>query len=217
MPSNRISLAGGYLSLERTPGVIDEYALTVHLNHNQLVELFGPVMDVQSLTLEAQRAKKEAIERERIARQKIVDEQIARTIALGRTFEAATRALVEDGHTDVEAVVLVAGEMGGTQEELRRCRQFARKRDRRERDQKIFELYKAGHTNAHIADEMGLHPASVAVAIASLMGSRKEHEAKRSVPSPATLPVGETRGFGARPPQGQLLLSGPNPTAYSLP
>lgn len=168
MPSNRISLSGGYLSLERTPGVTDEYALTIHLSHTQLAELFGPVMDVQSLTLEAQRAKKEAVERERVARQKIVNEQIARTIALGRTFAAATTALVEDGHTDVEAVVLVADEMGVTQEELRRCRQFARKRDRRERDQKIFELYRAGHTNAYIASEMDLHPTSVARLIGTL-------------------------------------------------
>ncbi|MBV17509.1 MAG: hypothetical protein CMO05_08545 [Thalassospira sp.] len=41
---------------------------------------------------------------------------------------------------------------------------------------------------------------AVAVAIASRMGGRKEHEAKRSVPSPATLPVGETRGFGGKAP-----------------
>lgn len=38
------------------------------------------------------------------------------------------------------------------------------------------------------------------VAIASRKGGRKEHEAKRSVPSPATLPVGETRGFGGKAP-----------------
>ncbi len=42
---------------------------------------------------------------------------------------------------------------------------------------------------------------AVAVAIASRMGGRKEHEAKRSVPSPATLPVGETRGFGGKAPE----------------
>lgn len=175
MPSNRICLAGGYLSLERTPGVSDEYALTVHLSHTQLAELFGPVIDVQSLTLEAQRAKKEAAERERVARQKIVDEQISRTVAIGRTFDAATKALVDDGHTDIEAVVLVADEMGVTQEELRRCRQFARKRDRRDRDQKIFELYKAGHTNAYIANEMGLHRHSVA----RLIGTWKRRKAQQ--------------------------------------
>lgn len=38
------------------------------------------------------------------------------------------------------------------------------------------------------------------VAVASRKGGRKEHEAQRSVPSPATLPVGETRGFGGKAP-----------------
>ncbi len=46
---------------------------------------------------------------------------------------------------------------------------------------------------------------AVAVAIASRMGGRKEHEAKRSVPSPATLPVGETRGFGGKAPIGSVV------------
>lgn len=47
-----------------------------------------------------------------------------------------------------------------------------------------------------------------AVAIASRKGGRKEHEAKRSVPSPATLPVGETRGFGGKAPICSALSGG---------
>ena len=46
---------------------------------------------------------------------------------------------------------------------------------------------------------------AVAVAIASRMGGRKEHEAQRSVPSPATLPVGETRGVGGKAPIGSVV------------
>ncbi|MBV17508.1 MAG: hypothetical protein CMO05_08540 [Thalassospira sp.] len=173
MPSNSISLKGGFLSLERTSGVSDEYALTIHLSHTQLAELFGPVIDVKSLTLEAQRAKEKAQERAKKAREQAFDEQIARTISLGRQFENATRAYVEDGLTDIEAVALVAHEMFVTQDELRRCRQFARKHDRRERDEKIFKLYKAGKSNAAIAKKMELHPVSVARVI-SVLKRRKE-------------------------------------------
>jgi len=174
MPSNRISLKGGFLSLERTPGVADEYAMTIHLTHTQLAELFGPVIDVKSLTLEAQRSRKKAQERAEKARKQAFEDQIAKTVSLGRQFDEATRAYVEDGLTDNEAVSLVAHEMFVTQDELRRCRLFARKHDRRERDDKIFKLYKAGKSNAQIAKKFDLHPVSVA----RLIGTLKRRKAQ---------------------------------------
>ena len=168
MPSNRISLAGGFLSLERTPGVSDEYALTIHLSHTQLAELFGPVIDIQSLTLEARQAKKRAIEAEERARKKVFDDRIAQSLELGRTFHSVTKAYVEDGHTDVEAIALVSHDMCVSQVEVRQLRTLARKHDQRARDEQVFKLYKAGKTNAQIGRKLDLHPVSVARIIANM-------------------------------------------------
>lgn len=155
MASKRVNFEGGRISIERVAGAVTEYVLSVHLSQQELAELLGSVVNVRTLTTQAQRAQKRAIQKEEKARKEATDNQISEFLELGR-------ALVRD-HDRHHARGMPYGEIlrqlvrdyGVSQQRAISLITFARKQDRQERDSHITSLFKAGTSKAEIARQVG--------------------------------------------------------------
>ncbi|MEQ8284435.1 hypothetical protein [Thalassospira sp.] len=166
MTSKRMNFEGGRISIERVAGAITEYVLSIHLTQQELAELLGAVVNVRSLTTQAQRAQKRITQKEEKARKEATDRQISESLELGR-------ALVRD-HDRHHARGMPYGEIlrqlvrdyGVSQQRAVSLITFARKQDRQGRDSQIISLSKAGTSKAEIARKVGCSKSTVTNVIA---------------------------------------------------
>ncbi|WP_147251911.1 hypothetical protein [Thalassospira profundimaris] len=166
MTSKQVNFTGGRISIKRDVGAVTEYVLSIHLTQVELAELLGSVVNVRTLTTQAQRAQKRAIQKEEKARKEATDKQISDFLELGR-------ALVRD-HDRHHALGMPYGKIlrqlvrdyGVSQQRAVSLITFARKQDRQERDSQIINLFSEGISKAEIARNVGCSVPTVTNVIA---------------------------------------------------